>query len=263
MTTVADIGRFLEQFAPTQLAEDWDNVGLLVGDAEQTVGRLMTCLTVTKATAAEAVRRKAQLVVAHHPLPFKPLKRLTTDTTPGQLLLQLIRSGIAVYSPHTAFDSAAQGINQLFAEGLGLNDIRPLLAKSSESPEIGAGRYGVLTERLDVAAVAERLKQFVQVQHVQAVGERSRPVHRIAVACGAAGSFLEPAIRAKCDLLITGETNFHTCLEAEASGIALLLPGHFASERFGVERLAQVVAHQFPQLECWASEDERDPLTWL
>ena len=70
-------------------------------------------------------------------------------------------------------------------------------------------------------------------------------------------------MRAGCDLLITGETNFHTCLEAEATGVGLLLAGHYASERFGVERLADIVARQFPNLECWASVDERDPLTWL
>ena len=263
MTTVADLSRFLDEFAPTRLAEDWDNVGLLVGDGGQAVERVMTCLTITPATAAEAVRRKAQLVVTHHPLPFRALKRLTTDTTPGQLLLTLIRHGIAVHSPHTGFDSAERGINQQLAEGLGLSDIQPLLAKVGETPEIGSGRYGTLPNPLTLSQVADRLKQFVRVEQLQVVGKPSRKVERAAVACGSAGSFLEPAARAKCDLLVTGETSFHTCLEAEACGVALLLPGHYASERFGVERLAEVIAAKFPGLECWASEDERDPLAWL
>jgi len=263
MTTVADVCSFLDEFAPTRLAEDWDNVGLLVGDGGQTVERVMTCLTITPRTAAEAVRRKAQLVVTHHPLPFRALKRLTTETTTGQLLLELIRHGVAIHSPHTAFDSALRGINQQLAEGLGLSDIRPLLAKPAELPEIGSGRYGTLANPVTLSAFAERLKQFVQVRQLQVVGDPARTVERIAVACGSAGSFLQPALQAKCDLLVTGETNFHTCLEAEASGIALLLPGHYASERFGVEQLAEVIARQFPKLDCWPSEDERDPVAWL
>ena len=117
MPTVNAISEFLDAFAPPDLAEDWDNVGLLVGDRETAGDRLMTCLTVTPASANEAIDGGADLVITHHPLPFRPLKHLTTDTTPGRLLLDLIRAGIAVYSPHTAFDSAASGINQRLAEG--------------------------------------------------------------------------------------------------------------------------------------------------
>src|SRR5918996_3072879 len=110
--TLADLCDFLDAFPPPRLAADWDNVGLLVGDRLQTVSRVMTCLTVTPAVAAEAIRERVDLVVTHHPLPFQPLKRLTTDDPTGRLLLDLIRAGIAIHSPHTAFDSAAAGINQ-------------------------------------------------------------------------------------------------------------------------------------------------------
>ncbi|MEO8497908.1 MAG: Nif3-like dinuclear metal center hexameric protein, partial [Planctomycetota bacterium] len=81
--------------------------------------------------------------------------------------------------------------------------------------------------------------------------------------CGSAGSFLEAARSKDCDLLVTGETSFHTCLEAEATDMALLLPGHYASERFAVEILADVLAEQFPGIDVWASRDEADPLKWL
>jgi putative NIF3 family GTP cyclohydrolase 1 type 2 len=88
-------------------------------------------------------------------------------------------------------------------------------------------------------------------------------IESVAVACGSGGSFLEPAMRAGCQLLVTGETSFHTCLEAEARGMALLLTGHYASERFAVEKLAEVLAGQFVGVEVWASRDECDPLMWL
>ncbi len=109
MPTVASIAAFLEQLAPARLAEEWDNVGLLVGRRDQAVKKLMTCLTVTPASAAEAVEAGADLIVTHHPLPFNAMKRLTADTTAGRLLLDLIAAHVAVYSAHTAFDSAAEG----------------------------------------------------------------------------------------------------------------------------------------------------------
>ena len=261
MTMLQAICEALDEFAPRRLAEEWDNVGLLVGDPQAGVQRVMTCLTVTPASAAEAVADGADLIVTHHPLPFRALKRLTTDNTPGRLLLQLIRAGIAVFSPHTAFDSAAAGINQQLAEGLGLRNIAPLVAKD-EVPPLGAGRFGELPPETPLAELASRLKAFLKLSGLHVVGNAQQPCRRVAVACGAAGEFLEPARGAGCDTLVTGETTFHTCLEAEAREIALLLPGHFASERFAVETLAVTLARQFPELTVWASRQERDPLWW-
>jgi dinuclear metal center YbgI/SA1388 family protein len=257
MTNVEAIAGFLEQFAPTRLAEEWDNVGLLVGDRQREVRRLMTCLTITPDTAAEAIDERAELIVAHHPLPFRPLKRLTADRPTGRMLLDLIAARVAVYSPHTAFDSASQGINQRLAEGLGLGRIEPLVPGDDG---LGTGRVGRLSRGLTLGKLAERLKQFLGIDHLQMVGQPDRPVATVAVACGSAGELLDAARAAGSDALLIGETRFHTCLEAEADGIGLLLPGHFASERFAVECLAEVLAGQFPDLRVWASRRERDPL---
>ncbi len=281
--TVDALAAFLDRFAPADLAEDWDNVGLLVGDSQAEVARLMTCLTITPATVAEAVQDRADMIVTHHPLPFKPLKRLTRDTTPGAMLLDLIAAGIAVYSPHTAFDSAAQGINQHLAQGLGLADIRPLVprndvedtaanvfdkcATAGLSGSVGSGRWGRLSPPLTLDQFVARVKSFLSLERVQLVGDGRRTVETAAVACGAAGEFLPAAAALGCDCLVVGETNFHTCLEAEARGVALILPGHFASERFAVERLAQVLAAEFSPptrggLTIWPSRQECDPIRW-
>jgi len=259
MTKVSDLCDFLDAFAPPQLAAEWDNVGLLVGDRLQKVSRMMTCLTVTPAVAAEAIRERADLVVTHHPLPFRPLKRLTTDEPTGRLLLDLIRAGVGIYSPHTAFDSAAQGINQQLAEGLGLVEIQPLVP----AEDLGAGRCGRLVQAQTLGQVVARLKQFLKISHTAVVGDLQRPIHRIGIACGSAGELLDAAIGVKCDLFLTGEARLHTCYEAEARGIALLLAGHYASERFGVERLAEILGGQFPSLAIWPSRDERDPVRFV
>ena len=110
MLTVADFVRHLDAFAPSDTAAEWDNVGLLVGDANAPVERVMTCLTLTDDVAAEAIDKQCQLIVTHHPVLFRGVKKLTTNTPDGKLLLPLIRAGIAVYSPHTAFDNCPGGI---------------------------------------------------------------------------------------------------------------------------------------------------------
>jgi putative NIF3 family GTP cyclohydrolase 1 type 2 len=110
--------------------------------------------------------------------------------------------------------------------------------------------------------LADRLKQFLRIERLQYVGHPVTAVQQVAVACGAAGELLPAACEAGCELLVLGETNLHTCLEAEAQGIALLLPGHHASERFALEVLADELGRQFPQVESWASQQESDPVRW-
>lgn len=263
MITANQLCEFLEVFAPAVLAAEWDNVGFLVGDRAQRVERVMACLTITPATAAEAIRERADLIVTHHPLPFRPLKRLTADEAGGRILLDLIRAGIAIHSPHTAFDSAAGGINQQLAEGLGLVAIEPLEASAAAPATIGTGRLGRFPQPTTLGQAVALLKQFLKLGGLHVVGDLQSRVERAAIACGSGGEMLMLARDRDCQLFITGEASLHTCYDAAARGIGMLLAGHYASERFGVERLAEVLAGQFPDLTVWASREERDPLTWV
>lgn len=258
MHRIQQLADFLEAFAPAALAESWDNVGLLVGDLQASVQRVMTCLTITPLSAKEAIDRQADLIVTHHPLPFRPLKQLTRATPEGSMLLDLIAAQIGIYSPHTAFDSAAAGINQRLAEGLGLSEIQPLQPQAEGT--LGSGRFGRLSIPIPVAEFALRVKQFLSANHVQYVGNTHALVSNVAVGCGSAGEFLSIARAKGCDCLLTGEARFHTALEAEATNISLVLAGHFASERFAVEALAKVLQEEFPAIEVWASTQEADPL---
>ncbi len=260
MPAIEVLHAFLEKFAPPRLAESWDNVGLLVGDRGREVRRLMACLTITPTTVDEAIRGGADLIVVHHPLPFSAVKRLTADTIVGRMLLELISAGVAVYSPHTAFDSAAEGINQHLAEGLGLTAIVALVPHAEGQ---GSGRLGQIGGSLVLGELAQRLMKFLGTANLQMVGNMVKEIRTVAVACGAAGEFLEAARAAGSDAMVLGEARFHTCLEAEAWGIGLLLPGHFASERFAVDELAGTLGRQFPEVRVWASREERDPLQWM
>jgi putative NIF3 family GTP cyclohydrolase 1 type 2 len=128
---------------------------------------------------------------------------------------------------------------------------------------LGSGRFGTLGPAQTLGQLVAKVKQFLRISGLHAVGDVQQPIQRVAVACGSAGEFLDVAIERGCQLLVTGETRLHTCYEAEARGVALILAGHYASERFGLERLAGVLAQKFPSLTIWASREESDPLQWI
>lgn len=263
---LTSVCEFLERFAPRQLAESWDNVGLLVGDSTQTIEGIVTCLTVTPEVVDEAIEADADLIVTHHPLPFRPLKQITTENTVGQMLLKLIQNKIAVYSPHTAFDSCAEGINHQLATGIGLTDIRPLvpvdlLDVSDATSQVGTGRWGKFAEGgMPLARIAELAKQVTRASMVKVVGRGTVEMQTVAVGCGSAGELLPAVVENKVGCLILGETSFHTCLEAKAQSVALVLVGHYASERFAVEKLATMLSEAFPTANVWSSRQETDPI---
>ncbi len=132
MPALSELTACLNRLAPRRLAESWDNVGLLLGDPAWPVERVMTCLTLTPDVAAEAISSGVQLVVTHHPVMFKPVQKLTAENAEGKMLLALAQARVAVYSPHTGYDSAPQGINQQIAEALQLSDIAPLRCLPAE-----------------------------------------------------------------------------------------------------------------------------------
>lgn len=367
MATVADIAAFLERFAPRTLAADWDNVGLLLGDPAAPVQRLMTCLTVTPESAAEAIADGAQLIVSHHPIFFRPTRRLTANAPDGGFVWQLARAGIAVYSPHTSFDDTRGGINDILARRLGLVDVAPLRpgggpseckivvfvpesdlvrvsdamfaagagrigeyrecsyrvtgtgtffgseqanptigqkgqreevtefrlevicpagqvapvlaamrgAHSYEEPahdvyalqpkpaSTGSGRIGHLPKARTLSDLAHQAKSALSANQVQTAGDPQRSVTRVALACGAAGELLDDALRAGADVFLTGEMRFHDILRAQAHNLGLILPGHYATERPGMEELASVLGQQWKDVTVWASRSERDPLSAL
>lgn len=258
MPQIHDILTALEQQIPLGLAESWDNVGLLLGDAQSEARGIMTCLTLTGEVADEAIAQGANLIVTHHPILFKAVKRLTTETTEGRMLLSLIRAGVSVYSPHTAFDSAKEGINQQIGVALGLNEIQPLRLKPQSND--GSGRMGQLASPIKLQELMRRLKVICPAERHTFVGDSEMSCQKIAVACGAAGEFLADSAAHGCQVFITGETRFHTCLEARSLGTALILVGHYASERPAVENLATKLQAQWPTIQVWASQAETDPI---
>ncbi|MDR2116581.1 MAG: Nif3-like dinuclear metal center hexameric protein [Planctomycetaceae bacterium] len=250
MIDLKSVVSYFDTEYPASLAEDWDNVGLLVGNLSATVKTIMTCLTVTPEVCEESVAKNVHLIVSHHPFPFQEIKKITSQTVEGSMLLQLISHGIAVYSPHTAHDSAKDGVNQQLAAILELIDVTPLNAN-------GSGRIG---NRKQNGTLLSDLLRIIESRlgTCSYVGELNKSVNRIAVGCGATDDFVDEAAKQNADLLLLGEARFHTCLLAQSLHLALILTGHFASEHFAVKTLAQKITAQFPEILCFPSTSEQD-----
>lgn len=258
MATIADAVNCLHAIAPPELAEEWDNVGLLAGDPAQELVAALTCLTLSPDVAQEAIDQRVQLVVTHHPLPFRDVRSLSTDTIDGGTLWRLSRAGVAIYSPHTAYDSAEGGVNDQWAEALALNDVTPLIGEPGA--RVGAGRIGASPDA-DFAALLARVRAVVGPNAaVRVVPPRDTLPGRVAIACGSGGSLVDAALAERCGTLLTGELGFHECLRCRSLGIGVVLTGHYASERFAVESLAGRLGASLPGVQVTASRVEADPL---
>ena len=132
MTKVSEMVSWLDQIAPRSLAADWDNTGLLMGDFSSDVNKVLVCLTLTKDVADEAINQKVQMVVTHHPLPFKPIKNMNTSSSDGSILWKLATKGIGVFSLHTRWDDAQGGINESLLELIGAKNLGPIISSQSK-----------------------------------------------------------------------------------------------------------------------------------
>lgn len=232
--TTADVIRQLERLAPPDTAEPWDNVGLQVGDSAAPLSVLLVCLEVTDAVVAEAEKEGAGLIVAHHPLVFRPLAAITTDRPLGRMLRRLLCAGIGVYVAHTNLDAAPEvGTAATLGRLLGLRDRRPLLGE-----EPGLGLLGEVAEAATVRALAEQVRDLLEPARLTVVGKGAGPVRTVALMPGSGGDAVGPAADAGADVLICGDLRHHDALEARALGLAVIDAGHYATERPVVASLA-------------------------
>ena len=233
--TVQQIADFMEEWAPLGYAEDYDNVGLLVGHPEQPVHRIMVCVDASEAVIAQALEKKVDLLLTHHPLIFRPLKRIVEKDRNGRRLLQLIENHIALYSAHTNIDSAPGGNIDRAAAQLGLVDVMAV----AEEGQKACLRVGYLPEAVSLEALATATAEKYLVPHVRIVGEKERCVRKVALCTGSGMDFMPLALREDCDVLITGDITFHKADEAEAAGLSLIDATHFGTDLLSVKWIAE------------------------
>ena len=256
MPTVHEIESALLGLAPRELAMDWDNVGLLLGDPAAEVTRVLLSLDVTDAAAAEAKEKGCQLIVSHHPLMNvrwhqREMQTLRPDTRLGRLLTTLVKNDIAVISQHTNLDAAPGGVNDALAVSLRLEDPGPL-----PGDESGICRVGTLKETMAPADFAAFVGRALSAGNVRWCG--GRPVRRVAVGGGACGDFIPRVLAAGCDTFVTSDLSYHQFLDAAAEGLNLLDAGHFPTENGVLSVLEAYLKGKYPALHLERSAIHRD-----
>ena len=249
MTTVQQVYEGMQRLAPPELAEHWDNPGLLV-DCGGAVRRVLVTLDITPEVVAEAAAKQCTVIVAHHPVIFDPLKRLC----PADVPYQLVQAGISAICMHTNLDAAPGGVNDTLCDILGI------AAEGRESFAEGCGRIGT-TMPTTVEALAKFCADTLHsgVKYVNG----QKPVTCLAEVSGGGGSYLQEAIDLGADCLVTGEAAHHIALLARQKGIGLVVAGHWGTEHAVADVLAAHIAKQFPQLTVAHAEADKDPYSYL
>ena len=263
--TVGDFLRLIEHIAPMKLAEPWDNPGLQIGDSEQKIEKIFSSLDPTLDALMTASEINAQVLFTHHPLIFKSVSHIEINAYPGHVLAWAACRNISVVSAHTNLDVAGNGINDILANLMDLQNVEVLQPHHKE-PGVGLGRVGDLLRATDLLSLAMAVKIRLGADHIRLVGGKTEPIRRVAVVGGSGGSLISSAARSGADVLITGDVGHHTALEAKTLGIALIDGGHFHTEKTAFNIFCKNL-EDFFRKEGWevgveTDSDQVDPI-WM
>ncbi len=254
---VRDIENTIERHAPLFLQDDFDNAGLQVGLASDEVRAVLVCLDVTEGIINEAVEKGCNLIVSHHPLLFHPLKKVSDFSYQQRCVRLAISQGISIYSAHTNLDNAPGGVNYRIAEKIGLEQLDWLEKKQGQ--DAGSGLIGVLPQPSRAEEFLSKLKDIFNVRALTYNEvEADKMISKVAL-CGGAGSFLIPAaLQRGADCFITGEVHYHQFFESEGMLIAAL--GHYESEQYTIDLLAEMISDAFADLRVEKTSQNTNPI---
>ena len=260
--TINDITSYLESIAPTHLQESYDNAGLLVGNSQTEVTGVLTTLDCLEATIAEAKQRGCNLIVAHHPIVFRGLKRFNGSNYVERTIIKAIKEDVAIYAIHTNLDNVrSQGVNERIAQRLGLENLR-LLGPKNEEGNIGSGMIGELPEALAETDFLTLVKDRLQTGAIKHTELLNQKVKTVALCGGAGGFLLNKAIAAGAQAFVTSDYKYHEFFDADGH-LLLCDVGHYESEQYTTELLAELLTKEFPNFAVYTTEVNTNPVRYF
>lgn len=278
--TVAKIIQIMDQLAPPLLAEEWDNIGLQIGDPQQPVRRIWVALDPSPEVVKAACQEKVDLLITHHPLIFRPLKAIDFATPGGSIIQMAAHHQLAIFSAHTNLDIVRDGVNDVLAQRLGLRHLAVLQPVQvgervkedistlpGDQTEYGIGRIGSLARAGSVRSLVSMVKKKLKLDFVKVAGDLEMKVTRVAICSGSGSSLVQAFLSSKAQVYISGDIHYHDAREAETANRAILDIGHFPSEHLMVEALAQqlenITSNAGIEAEIMACTIEKDPFRIL
>ncbi len=247
----------LENIAPLEIAEEWDNVGLLIHPLRpRNVRKILLTIDLTEAVADEAIAGKADLIVAYHPILFRPASRLDATNAYDRTVMKLVQKNIAVYSPHTALDAIIGGVNDWLADGVGAGEVSVL--QPLENSDAGQGRLVELGKPIQLKTLAQRIKKYLGLKTLRIAAAGDAPVKTVAL-CAGAGTDAFKGVKADCYL--TGEMSHHNILAATLNGTHVILCEHTHTERGYLPLFGKILRKALGKgIDISVSEIDSDPI---
>lgn len=250
---VSEIVSWLETEYPPSFAEEWDNVGLLVGDDQREVKKIFLALDLTEDVLDQAEAFGADMIITHHPMIFSGIKKINNHSFTGRRIIRLILGRTAYYAMHTNYDIL--GMADLSAEYLKLSECR-VLAKTGEKDgqEAGLGRVGRLEKSMTLREFAKRVKESLRLLDVRVYGDLDREVSSAAVCTGSGKSLISDVMASGAEVYVTGDIDHHTGIDAAADGLAVIDAGHYGTEYIFAEAMKKKLQAQFTQIEIGTAQ---------
>lgn len=250
----SDIMNALEELSPISYAEEWDNVGLIVGRRDKEVRKIYIAVDPTDEVIQSAVEVQADMIVTHHPLIFKAIKKVNNDDFISRRVLRLARHDISYYAMHTNFD--VMGMADEAADDIGLKR-RSVLSVTYEDDiaKEGFGRVGKLPVVMSLRECAEHVKRSFGLKHVRVYGDLDAELETAAICPGSGRSMIGDAIKAGADVYITGDIEHHEGLDSVAQGLMVIDAGHYGIEKIFIDYIRQYLKRKFPDLAVYTHRD--------
>jgi dinuclear metal center YbgI/SA1388 family protein len=260
--TIRDITSHLESIAPAHLQESYDNAGLIVGHPDTEVTGVLTSLDCTEDIIAEAKARGCNMVVAHHPIVFRGLKRFNGNDYVERTVIKAIKEDVAIYAIHTNLDNVRhQGVNERIAQRLGLENLR-LLGPKNEEKTIGSGMVGELPTGMAEEVFLRHLKTSMDASLVKHTQLLNKEVKTVALCGGAGGFLLSQAKKAGAQVFVTSDYKYHEFFDADGE-IIICDIGHYESEQFTTQLLAELLTKKFPTFAVLCTELTTNPVCYF
>jgi dinuclear metal center YbgI/SA1388 family protein len=235
MATVKDIYNFIDSFAPFSTQAEWDNSGLLVGNENNTVNKIIFALDVTLDVIEQAKTVGADLIVTHHPVIFKPVSSVLSDS----LIYKIIENNMSIICAHTSYDKAVDGVNDILCYTVGADVIEKI-----DDTFLNVAIYNNTYSTDDIAKhFKEKLNCVVRYNNL------NKNINKLAVCSGSGSDYLSLAKEMGCDGLLTGDASHHSFLDADEMGIVLFACGHFETEMIAIKPLLEKINNEF-DVEC-------------
>lgn len=256
MVTAKELINFLETIAPPYLAEEYDNVGLLIGDKNKEINTVLITLDADQAVAEEARVRQADLVLSHHPLIFAPLKRITGEDGLSKTIMDFIKNDIALYAMHTNYDSVQGGLGDLFLDTICKSTNRAPLEGDGKN---GIGRIADLVHPMTLKALLEDIQTNFSMQNVRYVGAKNKTIRKLAVVNGGGAEYVYCAKEQGADCFISGDIKYHQARFAYENDLAMIEIPHYVAEFMFCQQIQKRLKAQFgDKLNVIVTEKNKD-----